>query len=469
MTSRHIFAITTLIPAFTLALAPPVSAQGVLTLTEALERADRQAYGNRAAVAAADAQSAEALRPLQGILPTLRAEAGYVSTTDPIGAFGTTLRQRRVTPADFDPQKLNHPEIARNYGAALVVEQPLFNADAHLGRRAATRAAAASKASAEWARSTTRLDVVRAYYGVVLAAERVRTLEVAVRAAQGHVRQAESMVRNGLVTRSDALLAEVKAGEVDAELIAARGDAELAGKHLAVLLGEPTSTNFELPERLPTLAGDPLISKAATVDSPVARSESRSRAAEVGARGDVRAARLGLEAARADAQRARSLYLPRLNAFARYDWNSANRLFGGDKNWSAGLMVSWSPFAGASEIGEWRAAAARARAARAQAEAAEAMARLEVEQAERALQVALARLEIAERAVAQSEEAHRIVTRKYEGGLATVTELLDAAAIDTQTRLGRIHAQYEVITATAALLHSRGRDLTELVDLLATP
>src|SRR5690606_26848514 len=97
MTSRHIFAITTLIPAFTLATAPPVSAQGVLTLTEALERADRQAYGNRAAVAAADAQSAEALRPLQGILPTLRAEAGYVSTTDPIGAFGTTLQIGRAS------------------------------------------------------------------------------------------------------------------------------------------------------------------------------------------------------------------------------------------------------------------------------------------------------------------------------------------------------------------------------------
>jgi len=469
MILRHIFAITLLIPAFTLALAPPASAQEVLTLTEALERADLQAYGNRAAAAAAAAQSAEAIRPLQGILPTLRAEGGYVSTTDPIGAFGTTLRQRNITPADFDPQKLNYPEIARNYGAALVVEQPLFNADAHLGRRAATRAAAASKASADWARSTTRLDVVHAYYGVVLAAERVRTLEVAVRAAQGHVRQAESMVRNGLVTRSDALLAEVRAGEIDAELIAARGDAELAVKQLAVLLGEPAGTHFELPDRLPTLTGGPLISKASLVDSPVVHPESQGHATEVGARGDVRAARLGLEAARADAKRARSLYLPRLNAFARYDWNSASRLFGGDKNWSAGIMASWSPFAGASEIAEWRASAARARAARAQAEGAEAMARLEIEQADRALQVALARLEIAERATAQSEEAYRIVTRKYEGGLATMTELLDAAAIDTQTRLGHLHAQYAVITATATLLHNRGRDLAELVDLIATP
>src|SRR5690554_3753777 len=134
MALRHIFAITTLIPAFTLALAPPASTQEVLTLTEAFERADRQAYANRAAAAAAAAQSAEAIRPLQGILPTLRAEVGYVSTTDPIGAFGTTLRQRGITPADFDPQKLNYPDVARNYGAALVVEQPLFNADAHLGR-----------------------------------------------------------------------------------------------------------------------------------------------------------------------------------------------------------------------------------------------------------------------------------------------------------------------------------------------
>jgi outer membrane protein TolC len=57
-------------------------------------------------------------------------------------------------------------------------------------------------------------------------------------------------------------------------------------------------------------------------------------------------------------------------------------------------------------------------------EAAAAQAALELERATAGLAVALSRLEIAQVAGAQAREAHRIVSRKYDGGLATVTESL---------------------------------------------
>jgi outer membrane protein TolC len=436
--------------------ASPLAAQEPLTLSEALERADRQAYANRAASATTDAESARALAPLQGILPTVRLEGGYARTTDPIGAFGTTLRQRAITAQDFDPRRLNHPDAAENWAAAVVVEQPIFNADAHLGRQAAKRAAEASRAKEEWTRGSTRLDVVKAYYGAVLAAERVGALEAAARAAHEHVRQARAMVEKGLVTPSDALLAEVKAGEVDAQLIAARGEAELAVRGLAVLLGAPEDSALALPSRLPSVDGTALLDGTDATD-------------DVLERGDVRAAKHGLEAARADARRAKSLHLPRVNAFARYDWNSPDRPFEGEENWTAGVMATWTPFAGGSTIAERRETAARERAAKAMAEGAEANARLEAAQSENALRVAVARLEIADRAARQSAEAHRIVARKYEGGLATVVELLDASAVDTQSQLGRVHAQYTVITAAAEFLHTRGRDVSGIEEIITAP
>src|SRR5690606_10117453 len=92
----------------------------------------------------------------------------------------------------------------------------------------------------------------RAYYGAVLAAEKVTTLTAALEAARAHVRQAESMVEQGIVTRSDALLAQVRAGEVEAALIEARGDASLAKRQLATLLGSPGDTSFTLPAHLPS-------------------------------------------------------------------------------------------------------------------------------------------------------------------------------------------------------------------------
>ena len=424
-------------------------ARAQLSLGEAFRQADRAAYGNRIAHGGAAAQDAQALAPLKGILPSLRFEAGYVRTTDPIGVFGSTLRQRTVSPANFDPQRLNHPDAIGNYQAGIVVEQPLFNADAWTGRRAAVRAAGATRAEEEWTRLSTRVDVVRAYYGAVLATERAVTLRSAAKAAHAHLTQAEAMVRQGLATKSDALLASVRAGEVDAQLADAEGAAAMAQRQLGVLLGSEGGelpVGVEAPARLPSSDRVRAVVAADTAD------------AIPGPRADLRAASEGLAAARADALRARSAYLPRLNSFARYDWNSADRLYGGDRNWTIGVMASWSPFTGASELAEVQATAGRVQATEAQAEAARANARLEAEQTRTALVVALTRLEIAERAVTQSAEAHRIVGRKYEGGLATVTELLDAQAAETQSALSLSQARWSAIVADAERLRALGRD-----------
>lgn len=428
-----------------------------LTLTDALDRADRSAFGNRAGAAMARAQRAGAIAPLKGILPTVRFDAGYLRTTDPIGAFGTTLRQRTITQQDFDPRRLNYPPVASNYTGAMALEQPLFNADALIGRRSAARAGDAARAAADWTAMTTRVDVIRAYFGAVLATEKVAMLERAVTAAHAHVKQADELSKNGLVTPSDALLASVKAGEVETLLLEAQGDVSNARLGLAALLGTPSDSAWQLPDGLP--ASDALRTLAREViEAPSPRS-----------RADVDAARAGADAAQADALRARSLYLPRLNGFARYDWNSALRPFGGENNWTVGVMASWTPFAGASELGDVRAAAGRRDAANAMRDGAEAKATVEMQQSATAVLTALARLDIAERSVRQATDAHRIVGRRYAGGLAPVVELLDAATIETQARLGHAGARYALLVSTAERRKALGLDPAELRTLDRAP
>jgi outer membrane protein TolC len=434
-------------------LLAPTPALAQLSLHDALERADRAAFANRIGRAQADRHATDATAALRGILPTVRVEAGFVRTTDPIGAFGTTLRQRTITQADFDPARLNYPSATNNYAGSLIVEQPLFNADAHLGRRSARRASESADAEVEWTRISTRVDVIRAYWGAVLAAERVGTLEAGDAAARAHVEQADVLVRAGLATRSDALLAEVKAADVEVQLIEARDLAALAKRQLAVLLALPQDEPLEVPASLPS------------VESIRSLLESVAGAG-LSERADVASVNLGRAAAKADAQRATSLHVPRLNAFARYDWNSPNGLYAGDENWTVGLMASWTVFGGASTLAERRAATARLDMATAAAEATVARAELEVEQSESARRVALVRLDIARRSVAQSAEAHRIVGRKYAGGLATVIELLDAAAVETQARLSLAAAKHGGLAGAAERLRAVGRDPAEIADLM---
>ena len=432
--------------------SPPAAPAQALGLAEALRRAEARAYPNRVAAAAAGAEAGRAAGTLRGVLPTVRLEAGYVRTTDPLGAFGDALRQRALTPASFDPARLNHPDAIGNLGTALVVEQPLINADAWLGRRAAVRGADAARASEAWARTGSALDVIGAYYGAVLAAEQVATLDSAARAARAHRSQAESQHRNGLVARSDALLAAVRAADADTRLAAARGDAQVARVQLGLALGDPRDTAFVLPARLPDAA----------VLARVAEAPDSSPSPE---RADVRAARLALAAADADHARATSLFLPRVNAFGRLDWNTDASPFGGKDAWTAGVMLSWSPFSGGAELAAGRETAARRDGARAAADAAEARGLLEQAEAATALATARVRMAASAQAVDQSTEAHRIVTRRYDGGLATVVELFDAAAEETAARLADADARYQFILALARSRRATGQDPADLAGL----
>jgi outer membrane protein TolC len=182
-------------------------------------------------------------------------------------------------------------------------------------------------------------------------------------------------------------------------------------------------------------------------------------------RADVRAATEGVDAARADAMRARSTLLPRVNGFARLDWNSASRLYAGDRNWTVGVMASWNLLPGPGELADVQATAGRAAAATAQADAARANARLEDERTRIALIVALTRLDISERAAAQSAEAHRLVSRKYEAGLASVVELLDAQAAETQSALRLSQARWDAIVTDAERRRALGLDPASLAVL----
>jgi outer membrane protein TolC len=435
-----LFLLGSLVAAFA---ARPARAQ--LSLADALRAADTRAVANRMAAGDRSARDAQAIAPLHGILPSARVEASIVRTDDPIGAFGTELRQRRIAQADFDPSRLNFPAPVTNYGGGLVLELPLLNADAWIARTATMRGASAARASESWTHLSTRADVVRAFYGAVLAAERVTTLDAAVRAARAHVRDAESLARNGVVTPSDAMLADVKAGELEADLIGARADAALARRGLAVLIGGDGNSSVEPAGTIPAATTLRTFAATDTIVAPEARA-------------DVDAARLGAEASSADVQRARALLLPRLNAFARTDWNDPGRLFAGERNWTAGVMASWSPFSGASELAEQRGAQARAAGARAMADGAAANARLESERSLSDLRVALDRLVIAEHSAAQGMDAHRIVGRRYDGGLATVVELLDAAAAEVHTATALAKARYDVVVALASRRLALGLD-----------
>jgi len=431
----------------------------VLHLRDALHEADRYAFANRLAHAANSESRARARLPLKGLLPSARVEVGAIRTTDPIAAFGTTLRQRRVTSAAFEPVRLNNPAAISNVQSGLVVEVPLFNADAVAGLRVAHAGTAATSASGEWVAVTTRANVVRAFYGAVLASEKAAYLETAQSAAQAATTQVQAMMKQGLVTKADVLQAQVRSADVASQRIAASNDALTALQQLGLLLGRQTRAAFIVPAQLPDASALRALATRDTLQpTSIDAQDPMNRA-------DVRAARAGTAAAEADRLRARSTLLPRVNSFARYDWNSPTAIAGGQKNWTVGLMASWSLFNGGTEMADIASANARAAGAASSEEAALAQSLVEASASRRHIVVALQQLDLAEQAMQQSQEAHRLVEKRYAGGLATIAELLGAEASARASVLGHGAARYALLDAMVTHRRAIGADPAELSEL----
>ncbi|MCC6346878.1 MAG: TolC family protein, partial [Nitrospirales bacterium] len=85
--------------------------------------------------------------------------------------------------------------------------------------------------------------------------------------------------------------------------------------------------------------------------------------------------------------------------------------------------------------------------------------RLEVERSYYALKTAEERLRVARDAIGQAEENLTINRLRYEEGLGTATEVLDAITLLAVAETNRYRARYELQRAYAGLLYAMGADL----------
>jgi outer membrane protein TolC len=116
-----------------------------------------------------------------------------------------------------------------------------------------------------------------------------------------------------------------------------------------------------------------------------------------------------------------------------------------------GLSLRMNLFNGLGDRARIGEAEAEARAARAREREAENRVRLEVRRAYLERDAARERLDVAEKAVAQARESHRITQARYEGGLASVTELLRSHNALLQAEVRQMSSIFEARMAALGL------------------
>jgi outer membrane protein len=427
-----------------IALPAAAAAQGAplrLTLDDAVAKA--VASSHRLAEARARQRAADAVIEVRRRSddPSLTASAGYTRTNH-VQEFGVPQPDGRL--------RVIYPDIPDNYRSRIELAWPVYTS----GRTGALERAAQAEASAtgkdlEAARLDLRLEVARAYWALVTARETVRVLEQALATADRSLADVRTRVEAGLLPPNDVSRSEAQRARSELLLVEARGRVETVTVDLARLMGVTTPAAFE--------PADVLDGSAAPSDDPnalVAEAiAQRPELAALGLRSDGITARIDAIAATRK---------PQVSVLSGYDWAHPNpRIFPRQSRWEDSYDISFNVSWQFWDSG--RAAADRAEALATQAAVnerrldAETQIQADVRKQLVDLETSRASLVPARLALSAAQETRRVVADRFEAGVATTLDVLDAQLAEMQAELDRTRVLADIRLAEARLARLLGR------------
>lgn len=421
-----------------LALVPSEVDAETLQLDEAIA----EATGEHPSVVAAraDRRAARAQKRQRGtdLLPALEAEGNLFAYNDDL-AFS-------VGPPDQFDQVVIREQVT--WDIAVRLTQPLTplwaSWEAWRSEAAGQEAAEASLDRAE--RESARRAVV-AYFEALEAEARLEVARSSVEQLESQLERVKALEETGAAQKSDRLRTEVALADARQQVSQAEARVELARSELATALGRDPGNPpepAELEADAPTAAPPPL-------------EESLERAAD--RRPTLRNLERRLDQSRRAVRARRAQLLPRLAGLAQYKHTEGRGLTASDEAF-VGLTLNWQFLQWGSPLF----AIDEARAQKIKVEAERRSTRhqvgLEVRRAWHDLQAALESYEVADKSVAQAEEAYRVESERYQAGRATPTDLLDTEAALTEARINRQTAYYDILVQRAELAFATGAPLT---------
>jgi outer membrane protein TolC len=284
-------------------------------------------------------------------------------------------------------------------------------------------------------------DVAAAYSRVLQARAAGRVARESVRLAVSVLDIARKSLDAGLVESDQVLRAEVQLAQARRAVVVAERVELVAVAGLNQAIGLNVSAATDVVDR--------------TDEPPFELSLALCLQRAVENRPEFRVAQRAIEAAGEGERVARADFLPRVYGEAVMGEEDGHKALHGYTS-GGSINIAWSPFQGGRRLGEIRAASAAFRAAAAQAQVVCDTIAFEVNEAYRDVQAARQSIALARPAVAQARENLRLVTRKYETGDATPTDIVDAETALTRAEQDLYTARYDYLTALARIDYAMG-------------
>lgn len=406
--------------------ADEVKTQGTqaISLAEALELAKRNNNDLQVSILELERTKAALKEAQASLLPTVDLSAD-VTNSRSVGDTYSVKKSRQEQPGADIPDAKSNTEFTGNAR----IKYDLYTS----GRRKYTIKEAEEKIrfqelDVERQSEEIRLSVAKAYYNLQQADENVRISQSAVENAQASLKDANALERAGVGTRFDVLRSQVNLANSQQELTKALSDQQIARRNLAPLLNLPQSVSIK--------AGDP-VKLAGLWQHPLENSiilayQNRPELQQQLAQRNI-----------SEAQRKQALsalgpevsLVGQYNLFDRFN-DSVNVVDG----YSVGVQATLRLYDGG---------AAKARAAQAQKNIAIAetrfseqknQIRFQVEQAYYTQSANLENVQTSNVALEQAKESLRLARLRFQAGVGTQTDVINAENDLTRSEGNRLKA-----------------------------
>jgi outer membrane protein TolC len=421
-------------------LAPLASAQQPISLTDAIRRGLETNERYRIILAEQDRADARIKQARAGILPDVRFDGSYTRNFK--------ISVNRILFNDEPMTVQFGTRHAASWGVS--IDQSLWEG----GRVFAAWAAARNYRSmtremSAQARIDLEAEVAGAFFDALLARRLVEVAEKSLNLAEENYAMVDKKLDQGLVSEYDHLRAQVRTANLRPPLIQAQNNRQLADSRLRALTGVEAGVELDLQDSEPDSSGW----ESQPLDQLVADAGKRRHDVQE-AEYEVRILRNGLQSANAD-------YWPTLKLRGAFNWQVQTDRFklrpaDISRSWQGMLLLSYPLFDGFRRSGSVGLAKVDLSQAQLRRQALLKNITLEIEQARNNFLEATQRLEAQKETVAQAERGLQVANVRYESGVGTQLEVLDAQLELTTARIYAQNARHDRLVARAQWRRAMG-------------
>ncbi|MGB9731985.1 MULTISPECIES: TolC family protein [Calditerrivibrio] len=374
-----------------------------------------------------------------GFMPKLNISETFISTDEPGSAAFIKISQGNFTPAYM--ATMSDPDRTKNFETKIELVQPLLlQGKVYFGFKQAEEMKKASDKMLDVVRQELIYNLVRAYYGKALADKSVEVTEKSMERTKKYRDLTAEFYRNGLLVKSDLLVAESRVNLNESYIAEAKKQVEVAQAHLQRLLDNDGV--FSVVWNDPGLKVDKSLDEYIKI--------------AIENRKDLKAMEDFARVQDLEYKKNMWSYSPEIVAFANYKMNDTSFLGDSGKGFTVGAMINFNIFNGFMNKNKISEEKSKKMAIDYKLIDKRNEIKSEVKDAYYSVLAAESKIEAMKKSLEASYAALNITENRFKEGLARITDLLDREVDVKNAELALYMAEYDLIESKTKLYKAAG-------------